>query len=288
MALLQALVNGVLVGGVYALVSVGLTLVFGVMEIVNFAQGEFLMLGMYIAYLGFVGFHLDPLVSALLAFGLLFGLGTAIEAGLVRPVLKGSQLGHIFLTVGLSVALQNGALALFGGDFRAVQTPYQVSALALGPVRLSVPYLLAFGWAGVVSAALHLFLTRTGFGRAMRAVAANSTAATLCGVNVARVRMVAFALGCGLAGLAGAVILPYAYVFPTVGFQYIVIMFTVVVLGGLGNVNGAIAAALLVGVVQSVSTLFFPTVLENLLVFTLFVLVLSIRPAGLLGRAHAL
>lgn len=287
MAVLQALVNGTLVGGVYALITVGLTLIFGVLEIVNFAQGEFLMVGMYVAYFSYVALHLDPMLSAVLAFGVLFGIGAVLERWLVRRVLHGPEISQIFLTVGISIALQNAALAFFGSDFHSVHVPYQTASLSLGPIPISVPYLLAFAWGAAINLVLYVFLVRTDFGRAMRAVAVNAVAATLSGINVSRVRMVAFAIGAGLAGLAGAVILPYAYVYPTIGLQYVVIMFTIAVLGGLGNVNGAVIGSLIVGITQALSALFLPSALQNLVVFALFVAVLMIKPSGLLGRSHA-
>ncbi|GAC1534700.1 MAG: branched-chain amino acid ABC transporter permease [Candidatus Velthaea sp.] len=285
MQLIQAVINGLLIGGVYALISAGLTLIFGVIEIVNFAQGEFLMIGMYVAYFAFVGLHLDPMISALIAFGVMFALGALIEATLVRRILGGPQLGQIFLTVGLSIALQNLALVVFGSDFKSVSVPYQSSAVHVGSLSISVPYLLAFGWAAALSVLLFVLLRRTDFGRAVRAVAANDRAAAICGVNVSRVRMLSFGLGAGLAALAGAVILPYAYVYPTIGQQYVVTMFTVAVLGGLGSVSGAVFGGLVVGVTQAISTLFLPAELQNLVVFAMFVAVLMVRPSGLFGRA---
>ncbi|GAC1594873.1 MAG: branched-chain amino acid ABC transporter permease [Candidatus Velthaea sp.] len=285
MQLIQAVINGLLIGGVYALISAGLTLIFGVIEIVNFAQGEFLMIGMYVAYFAFVGLHLDPMISALIAFGVMFALGALIEATLVRRILGGPQLGQIFLTVGLSIALQNLALVVFGSDFKSVSVPYQSSAVHVGSLSISVPYLLAFGWAAALSVLLFVLLRRTDVGRAVRAVAANDRAAAICGVNVSRVRMLSFGLGAGLAALAGAVILPYAYVYPTIGQQYVVTMFTVAVLGGLGSVSGAVFGGLVVGVTQAISTLFLPAELQNLVVFAMFVAVLMVRPSGLFGRA---
>jgi branched-chain amino acid transport system permease protein len=284
MQLVQAVVNGLLIGGVYALISAGLTLVFGVVEIVNFAQGEFLMVGMYVAYFAFVGLHLDPMASAIIAFAVMFVLGALIEATLVRRILGGPQIGQIFLTVGLSIALQNLALVAFGSDFKSVAVPYQNASVRLGALSISVPYLLAFGWAVAVCAILFVILRRTDFGRAVRAVAANERAAAICGVNVSRVRMLSFGLGAALAALAGAVILPYAYVYPTIGQQYIVTMFTVAVLGGLGSVSGAVVGGFVVGITQAISTLFLPAELENLVVFAMFIAVLMVRPSGIFGR----
>jgi branched-chain amino acid transport system permease protein len=284
MQLVQAVVNGLLIGGVYALISAGLTLVFGVVEIVNFAQGEFLMVGMYVAYFAFVGLHLDPMASAIIAFAVMFALGALIEATLVRRILGGPQIGQIFLTVGLSIALQNLALVAFGSDFKSVAVPYQNASVRFGALSISVPYLLAFGWAVAVCAILFVILRRTDFGRAVRAVAANERAAAICGVNVSRVRMLSFGLGAALAALAGAVILPYAYVYPTIGQQYVVTMFTVAVLGGLGSVSGAVLGGFVVGITQAISTLFLPAELENLVVFAMFIAVLMVRPSGIFGR----
>ena len=287
MTFIQAVLNGVLIGGVYALISTGLTLVFGVMEIVNFAQGEFLMIGMYVAYFAFVGLHIDPMVSAVFGFAVMFAIGVVIEAGLVRRILRGPPISQVFLTVGLSVALQNLALAVFGSDYRSVQVPYQTAALNILGLQFSVSYLLAFAWAAVVSVALFLFLSKTNFGRSMRAVSANAGAATLCGIHVSRVRTIAFGIGAGLAGLAGAVILPYAYVYPTIGTQYVLSMFTVAILGGLGNVNGALLGSMIVGITQSLSALYLPSALQNVVVFALFIIVMMVRPSGLLGRRSA-
>lgn len=285
--ILEAIVNGVLVGGVYAIISVGLTLVYGIMDIVNFAQADFLMLGMFAAYLSAQFLGLDPILSSLLVFPIIFLVGALVQRGLVQRVQKAPIVSQIFLTVGLSLVLQSLMQMIFGANFRSVTTSYQTQAIAVGPLNLSVPYVLAFLASAVMAVALWLFLERTDLGRCMRATAQNRLAAILVGIDPSKMYVIAFGIGTALAAVAGAVILPYAYVFPTVGHQYALIMFTVVVLGGLGNVLGALVGGLLVGVIHSVSAVFLPTQLQNLVVFLIFILTLTFKPTGLLGRRTA-
>ncbi|MGR7997814.1 branched-chain amino acid ABC transporter permease [Xanthobacter sp. ZOL 2024] len=281
--ILQAIVNGILIGGVYAVLAVGLALVFGVMEIVNFAQSEFVMLGMYVAYAVFAAVGLDPIAAVPIVFLAVFAFGAAVQRLLIQPVLRAPMVSQIFLTVGLSFVLVAGAQLLFGATFLSVVTPYQTAALTFGGLQVSVPYLLAFLASAVMAALLWAFLERTDMGRAMRATSQNRTAAQLMGINPTRIYMIAFGLGTGLAGVAGAVILPYAYVFPTVGHNYSLVMFTVVTLGGLGSVSGAVVGGLVVGVIHAVSAVFLPTQLQNVVVFAIFLATLLFRPSGLLG-----
>jgi len=285
LGLLQALVDGVLIGGVYAVISLGLTLVFGVMGIVNFAHAQFVMVGMYAAWFAWAVLGLDPLVASPLAFVVTFALGAAIERTLVRRVFRAPAVAQVFLTVGILIVLDNVALIAFGSDFRSVRTSYQMSSLRVGPLYLSVPYLCAFGLSAAIAAALWFFLARTWYGRAMRATAQDRMAAALFGINPDRMFMMAFALGAGLTAFGGSVILPYITVSPTVGGHFAVLMFTVVVLGGLGNVTGAVVGGIGVGVIQSLSGLFFPIQLQNLVLFVVFIAVLAFRPEGILRGA---
>ena len=286
MALIQAILDGIMIGGVYAVISIGLTLVFGVMGIINFAQAEFLMLGMFIAWFAWAKLGLDPLIGAFLSFGLVFLLGIAVQHWLVRRVMRAPEVAQIFLTVGLLIVLENAALLAFGSDFRSVSTPYQTAALRLGPLFISVPYLAAFAMSALSGLGLWWFLRISWFGRAMRATAQDPMAARLSGIDVDRMRRLAFGLGVGLSAFGGAVILPYLTVYPTVGSQFTVLMFTVVVLGGLGSVAGAVVGGLAVGVIQSLSGLVFPIQLQNLVLFVVFIAVLAVRPEGLLGKAR--
>ena len=284
MILVQAIINGILIGGVYALIGVGLTLVFGVMDIVNFAQAEFLMLGMYIAYFIFQVAGIDPIFSSLIVFAVVFVIGALVQRTLIQRVMTAPMVSQIFLTVGLTMVLVSITQLLFGATFRSVTTSYQMSALHFGHLQVSVPYLIAFGVSIAIYFLLWLFLERTDMGRSMRATSQNRTAAILVGINDNRMYVLALGLGTGLAAIAGAVILPYAYVFPTVGHQYALIMFTGVVLGGFGSVPGALLGGLIVGIIQSVSSVYLPTQLQNLVVFIVFIMTLVYRPSGLLGR----
>jgi branched-chain amino acid transport system permease protein len=282
MEIIQALINGLLIGGVYAVVSIGLTLVFGVMSIVNFAQAEFLMLGMFVAFFCWQYFGIDPVVGALVAFAVVFALGMLVQRVLIERVLRAPEVAQIFLTVGLLIVMENAALLAFGSEFRSVRVPYQTSAVEFGGLIVGVPYLLAFGISLVAGVLLWAFMRFTWLGQAMRATAQDSTAAQSLGMDVRRIRRIAFGLGVGMTALGGAVILPYFTASPTVGGQFVVLMFTAVVLGGLGNILGAVLGGLMVGVIQTLSTLVLPIQLQNLVLFVVFILVLALRPEGLL------
>jgi len=214
-ALIQSLIDGVLIGGVYGVISVGLSLVFGVLRIVNFAQAEFLMVGMYSAWFASHYLGLDPIVGAYISLALGFALGFVCHWLLIRRVINASPVAQIFLTVGLLAALENGALMLFGSDFRTVSTPYQTSAVELGDLFVSVPYLIAFCMGTVVCVLLWLFLTRTWVGKAIRATSQNSMAARLFGIDTNVIYGVAFGLGTGLTAFGGGIILSYSAVSPT-------------------------------------------------------------------------
>ena len=284
LTLTQAVINGMLIGGVYALIAVGLTLVFGIMDIVNFAQSEFLMMGMFFAYILSRLFGLDPILSSFIVFAMVFFIGAVVQRFFIQKVLNAAMVTQILLTVGISIVMISLAQLIFGANFHSVTTSYQMKALHVGPIIISVSYLLAFGGSFVMYFLLWLFLNRTYVGRAIRATAQNRKAAILLGINPDRMFILAFAVGTGMAGVAGAMILPYAYVFPTVGHEFALIMFTVVVLGGFGSVPGALVGGLMVGVIQSVSAILLPTPLQNLVVFIIFILTLTYRPNGLFGR----
>jgi branched-chain amino acid transport system permease protein len=285
-AFLQAIIDGLLVGGVYAVISIGLTLVYGVMGIVNFAQAEFLMIGMFVAWFAWAFLGLDPVLASPLSFAVAFAIGWLVQGQLIGRVLKAPSVAQIFLTVGLLIVLENGSLLLFGSQFRSVTTWYQTAALSLGPLFISVPYLIAFAMSLACGGVLWWFMRASWFGRAMRATAQNPMSAQLMGIDTALMYKIAFALGVGLTAFGGAVILPYVTVFPGIGGQYVVLMFTVVVLGGLGSVAGAVVGGLAVGVVQALSSLVFPIQLQNLVLFLVFILVLAVRPQGLVGASR--
>lgn len=282
MALLQAILDGIMLGGVYAVISIGLTLVFGVVSIVNFAQAQFLMIGMYIAYFAWSKLGLDPIAGSLLAFGIVFCLGYLIQQWLIRPVLKAPEVAQIFLTVGILIVLENLALIAFGSQFRSVQTWYQNEAIEVFGLIISMPYGIAFCASVLAGVSIWWVLSRTWWGRAVRSTAQDPMAAKLVGINPDQVYRLAVGLGVGLTAFGGAIILPYLTVSPAAGEQFGVLMFTVVVLGGLGNVLGAVVGGLAVGVIQSVSGLYLPLQLQNLVLFVVFILTLALRPEGLL------
>ncbi|MGC1555060.1 MAG: branched-chain amino acid ABC transporter permease, partial [Bradyrhizobium sp.] len=286
MSFLQAILDGLLVGGVYAVISIGLTLVYGVMGIVNFAQAQFLTIGMFVAWFAWAFLGLDPVLAAPLSFVVAFAIGWVVQGQLIARILSAPAVAQIFLTVGILIVIENGSLLLFGSEFRSVTTSYQTAALSLGPLFISVPYLIAFAMSLVCGVLLWWFMRASWFGRAMRATAQNPSAARLMGINAELMYKLAFALGVGLTAFGGAVNLPYVTVFPGVGSQYVVLMFTVVVLGGLGSIAGAVVGGLAVGVIQSLSSLFFPIQLQNLVLFVVFILVLAVRPQGLIGAVR--
>ncbi|MFZ0762421.1 MAG: branched-chain amino acid ABC transporter permease [Bradyrhizobium sp.] len=286
MSFVQAILDGLLVGGVYAVISIGLTLVYGVMGIVNFAQAQFLTIGMFVAWFAWAFLGLDPVLAAPLSFVVAFAIGWVVQGQLIARILSAPAVAQIFLTVGILIVIENGSLLLFGSEFRSVTTSYQTAALSLGPLFISVPYLIAFAMSLVCGVLLWWFMRASWFGRAMRATAQNPSAARLMGINAELMYKLAFALGVGLTAFGGAVILPYVTVFPGVGSQYVVLMFTVVVLGGLGSIAGAVVGGLAVGVIQSLSSLFFPIQLQNLVLCVVFILVLAVRPQGLIGAVR--
>lgn len=282
MALLQAILDGLMLGGVYAVISIGLTLVFGVVSIVNFAQAQFLMIGMYVAYFAWSHLGLAPLLGSLLAFAVVFVLGYLMQHGLIRRVLKAPEVAQIFLTVGILIVLENLALVLFGSQFRSVQVAYQNESIEFMGLIVSMPYAIAFCASGFAGVGVWWLLARTWWGCAVRSTAQDPMAARLVGIDPDRVYRTAVGLGVGLTAFGGAIILPYLTVSPAAGEQFGVLMFTVVVLGGLGNVLGAVIGGLAVGVIQSVSGLYLPLQLQNLVLFLVFILTLALRPEGLL------
>jgi branched-chain amino acid transport system permease protein len=286
MQFIQAVVDGVLLGGVYGVIATGLSLVFGVLGIVNFAQAEFLMLGMYAAFYVWRFLGLDPMIGAFFALMVGFGVGYIAQRLLVARVMKAPASSQIFLTVGLMIVIENAALLAFGSDYQSVQTPYQTASMTIGSIFISAPYAFAFGMSLLMSAALWWFLSRTWLGRSIRATAQNSMAATLMGIATKRTYAIAFGLGTGLTAFGGGVILPYLTASPTIGQSFVVLMFTVVVLGGLGSVVGALVGGIVVGIIQSVSALFFPIQLQNLVLFVIFIAVLAFRPQGLISSGY--
>ena len=283
--ILQGLITGILMAGIYALVAIGLTLIFGVVRIVNFAQGEFVMIGMYVTYWLWKLWGIDPYLSLLITMPVLFCFGVLVQRFLFRPILHAPDLAQIFLTVGLSVLLMNAALFFFTADFRSVKIAYAEWTIRLAGVALSVPRLFAFAGALLLAGLLTLFLSKTDVGKALRAVAQDREVSMLLGINPERMYLLAVGLGAALAGAAGGLIVPFFYVFPTVGVVFVLIAFVVVILGTLGSIQGALLASLIVGVAESLGILFAGADLGLVVVFAILVATLVFKPLGLRGQA---
>ncbi|WP_234554896.1 branched-chain amino acid ABC transporter permease [Thermus caliditerrae] len=278
--LLQTLLNGLLMSGVYALVATGLALSLGVVGIVNFAHGEFLMMGAFLSYLFFALQGLDPLFSLGLAFLAAFLVGGLVYQGLIRPVLPAPELNQMLLTFGLSILLQNLALLLFGADTRVVAPSYQAATLTLGPFFLGAVPLGAFMLSLGLLFLLQVFLTRSRLGLAMRAVAQNRLAPGLLGIEADQVYLLAFGLAAALAGVAGVMLSVILYASPTVGFIFTLKSFAIVALAGLGNLKGVVPAALVLALAEALVSTYLPG--GGGLVEAVFFLVLFL---ALVGRA---
>ncbi|MFM9885535.1 MAG: branched-chain amino acid ABC transporter permease [Burkholderiales bacterium] len=278
---LQAIVTGILLGGVYCLISVGLTLTFGVMRIINFAHGEFLMVGLYGTWFFAQYFKAEPYAAVIVVLPGLFIFGVIVFRLFVKPVLAADPLNQMLLLVGLSLVLQNGALALFSADTRSVQSAISMSKIEIGEIIIGYTKLVAFLASVAVTLALYWVLRHTELGRRIRATSADREAAALMGINVTQVNLIAFGLGVGCLGIAAPVMAPAFYVVPNIGSFFILIAFVVVVLGGIGNFVGAMLAAFVVAIAESVGALFMPGSTAPVLPFLLFVAVLLFRPQGL-------
>jgi branched-chain amino acid transport system permease protein len=284
--LLQAVVSGLLLGGVYGLVASGLTLIFGVLRIINFAHGAVMMLGMYASYWLWVGLGVDPYVSVLVTAPLFFLLGMGIQRLVIEPNRDAAEHNQLLLTLGLALFLENLALVLWHGDFRTLRVPYANASFVIGDALVEVSRLVAAGGAVLIALALFVFLHRTDVGKAIRALSEEREGAMLVGIDVARIRAVAFGIGSACVAVAGALITPFFYVAPDVGESFNIMAFVVVVLGGMGNFIGALVGGLIVGLAESLGAALLPGSLKQLVVFVIFVLVLLFRPEGLFGGAR--
>jgi len=280
----QAVINGLLIGGIYALVSIGVTLIFGVVKIVNFAQGEFVMIGMYITFFLATQFGIDPIVSLVVSMPALFIVGVLVQHFLIRRVLGLNDMPQIFLTFALSLLILNVSLILFTANYRTVHTWYSDAAFHFGPFYVPVAKLIAFVLAMVFSALLWGFLHTTDLGKAMRAASQNRDVAQLMGINPHRVFAVAFGVALALAGAAGSLLMPFYPAYPMVGQVFVLMAFVAVVLGSLGNVIGALVASLMMGVAESLGIQFVGADSGLIVVFMLLLTTLAVKPSGLGGR----
>jgi branched-chain amino acid transport system permease protein len=281
---IQLLLNGIVIGVIYALVAMGLSLIFGVLEIVNFAHGEFYMLGAMLAYFLSMNVGLGYGPTVLVVTAVAVALGYVLYEALLGSLRGQSFERSILLTLGLSMVLQNGAVFLFTTTPRMMQTRYSYSNVIVGDVRVSVMRLFALGLGLLAFAALYLILYRTRVGRAMRGVAQNREAALMVGIDPRAVSRLAVAIGIGLSGLAGAALAPVYAVHPLMGFSFVFKAFAIIIIGGLGNISGAALAAVALGILESVAGGFLPLVMADALAFIAMIAILLLRPQGLFGR----
>ena len=296
--LLQTLISGILLGGLYSLIGLGMSLIMGVMKIINLAHGELMMLAMYGTFWCFTLLKMDPYVSVLLVFPALFLIGVAVQKYLIAPVMEVESIlpeNQVLLTVGIGLVFSNLCLLTFSADYRSVPVSYASTALywdlTLGGQTLSlsfsVPMMVAFAIALLLGAALFLFLGRTDLGRMIRATAQDKRAAALMGINTKRITYITFGLGAALVGAAGALLVPVYYVFPQIGGPFTLKAFIITVLGGLGNVAGAVLGGVVLGLAEALGSVYVSLGYKDAIGFVIFVLVLIFLPKGLLGKGRA-
>jgi branched-chain amino acid transport system permease protein len=286
-ALPQLIASAMILGGIYALVSIGLTLVFGVMRIVNFAHGEFLMLSMYLAVGLFAVAGVGPYLGLVVAVPASLAFGGLVYFSVIRPVVARPHVVQIFTTLGLSIVLQNGALFLWTGNFRQLRLPYGEKLLAVAGVVVTVPQVVALTVAAAFTLALFAWLRFTYLGKAMRATAQDRDAATLMGIDTGKVLLAAFLVGTLCVGIAGMLMAPLFATYPTVGLQFVLIAFVVVVLGGLGSAVGAMLGGMIVAFLDVVGGYYVGAAWKEALYFLVFIAVLLVRPTGLFGQRGA-
>jgi branched-chain amino acid transport system permease protein len=281
--LFPSVLNGLTTGAVYALIALGLTLIYGVLHIINFAHGAALMVALYAVYLLKTHFGIDPYLALPVVVPGMFVLGYALQRGIINRAGHGKDENILLVTLGLSIVLENLALLVFKSDTRTIETPYTLTTVAIGPAMIALPKLVAFAGALAASALMLWIVTGTDLGRAIRAVAKEKHGAKLMGIDVDHVYAMCFGLGLACLGAAACFLLPAYYVNPQVGSGFVLVAFTVVVLGGMGSFAGALVGGLLIGVVESLGGLFLGESLGQIGIFVIFIAVLLFRPQGLFG-----
>lgn len=281
--ILEASLNGLMTGAVYALIALGLTLIYGVLHIINFAHGALLTCAMFAVWIAWAVLGMDPYLAILPLVPLMFALGYGLQRFVIGPASHGDDGNILLVTLGLSIVLENVLLALFQSDTRTLDTDYSFQVVALGPLLLSYPRLIGLGVAVAVTGLLWLVLNRTDTGKAIRAVAKERLGANLVGIDVPHVYAVTFGLGCACLAVAAGLLMPTFYVNPRIGGAFVLVAFTVVVLGGMGSLPGALLGGLFIGVVESLCGLFLGDSLGQIGIFLIFIAVLLVRPTGLFG-----
>ena len=281
--LVVQLMNGLLIGFMYSLIAIGLTMIWGVMNIINFAHADFLMVGMFTSFWLYTLYGVDPIFSIPVCAVLLFVMGWFIYKYLVSKVMTGPALAQLVVTFGISIFIANAAVFLWSPDFRMIEKPLLAGTWNFGTVQLSIPKAVASLGSVLVSLALFMFLRKTRTGKAILAVEMNRSSALLMGINTERVNALSFAIGSSLVGIAGAFLSMYYYIYPQVGGTFGLISFCIVALGGFGSIEGAFLAGILIGVVQTLGGYFFDPAYKYAIVFAMYLVTVWIRPQGLMG-----
>jgi branched-chain amino acid transport system permease protein len=281
--LVQAVINGVLMGAVYALIALGLTLIYGVLHIINFAHGALLTAALFAVYFAYKVLGLDPYVAVFAIAPLFFAVGYGLQRFVIGPAAHGDDRNVMLVTLGLAIVIENLFLYAFRADTRTIDVPAGFNVIDIDGALLGVSRLVGFGAVIILTLLLWALLKLTDTGKAIRAVARERLGAELSGIDVAHIHAVTFGLGSACLGIAACLLIPTFYVNPTVGQSFILVAFTIVVLGGMGSVTGALLGGLLVGVIESLGGLFFGETLGQLCIFLVFILVLLVRPTGLFG-----
>jgi branched-chain amino acid transport system permease protein len=282
--LVPAVLNGLMTGAIYALVALGLTLIYGVLHIINFAHGVLLTAAMFAAFFAYTQLGLDPYLASLLLTPLFFLFGYGLQRFLIGPAAHGEDRNFLLVTLGLAIVIENALLYAFRADTRTINLPYAFSTIEVGSAFLAVPRVIAFVAVVAVTAVLWAIMQWTDTGKAIRAVAKEKLGAELSGIDVAHIYAVTFGLGTACVAVAACLLIPTYYVNPTAGNAFVLIAFTIVVLGGMGSITGALIGGLLVGVVESLSSVFFGQSLGQIGIFVMFIAVLLLRPSGLFGE----
>jgi branched-chain amino acid transport system permease protein len=283
---LQAVVNGVLVGGVYSLMAVGLSLIFGVMRVINFAHGDMMVWGMYLTLWLFTSLAVDPYLSILVTGSAVFLLGALIQRGLVNRILHAPHEMQILLMLGVALVLENVALMVWGPDPRRVSPSYALATFWLGPIVFDLPRVVTFAVALALALGLYLFLARTDLGRTIRAASDNQIGALLVGADIRKVFSLAFGIGAACVGAAGSLLTPFLPFTPSTGLFFTMTSFNIVIIGGMGSLPGAFVGGLLVGISESLGAIVLVPSLKEIVTFVLLVLILLFRPQGLLGSGR--
>jgi branched-chain amino acid transport system permease protein len=282
--LVPAVLNGLMTGAIYALVALGLTLIYGVLHIINFAHGALLTTAMFAAFFAYTLLGLDPYQAALIIAPLFFIIGYGLQRFVIGPTAHGEDRNYLLVTLGLAVVIENLLLYVFRGDTRTINLPYAFNVIEIGSTFLAVPRVIAFVAVMVVAFALWIFMQWTDTGKAIRAVAKEKLGAELSGIDVAHIHAVTFGLGTACVAIAACLLIPTYYVNPTAGDAFVLIAFTIVVLGGMGSIVGALVGGLFVGVVESFSSIFLGQSLGQIGIFLMFIVMLLVRPSGLFGQ----